>query len=138
LVQGDHRRKYMLKPLVELFGKGGSGTVNPRDEKYLPLFLSIEEVVALFDEDEYRLTDGEVLLDYNTLASHPEAPSDKQLIQRIQVRLRLTLSLNDYSRQEVRQAFRRLCKSVELHSANVRGYLNFIKEFLPGIGKKRR
>ena len=35
--------RYALKPLRELYGKGQGGpSVNPQDERYQPVFLSIE------------------------------------------------------------------------------------------------
>jgi hypothetical protein len=55
------------------------------------------------------------------------------LCRRIQIALRLCLSLNDYSRQETKLAIRKVTQSVKRHTslAGPRGYLSFIREFVP-------
>jgi hypothetical protein len=126
--------RYPLKPLRELFAPGtDSPSVDPEDEKYMPLFLGIETEIAQYYEDENPgLTDGSVGLTLDQLAMDPNnPPASDVLAQRIAMGLRLCLSLNDYSRQEVRAALRKVRKSVERHSKveGRRGYLDFIVEF---------
>ena len=43
-------------------------------------------------------------------------------------------SLNDYSRQDVKQAIRRIAKSVQTHTqqSGRRGYLDFIRQYVKG------
>lgn len=130
---GDKRQEYMLKPLKELYGIGnGTEAVDPESDTFMPLFLAIEETIAGFDADTRRLTDAEVALALGTLSLSPEAASADPLIQEIQLSLRLTVSLNNYSRQEVRQAIRRIARSVQRHTESGRGraYLDFIEQFL--------
>ena len=127
-------RRYPLKPLDQLYGAGaGAGSVDPKDARFTPLMLAIEEEILLCDEAVSRsLTDGAVLLALGQLAANlGSAPSDP-IARRVQVALRLTLSLNDYSRQEVRQGLRHVIRSVERHSklAGPRGYLNFLGDLL--------
>lgn len=131
LIRDDERKPYTLKPLGELYGKGNSVPVEPQSDVFMPLFLCIEEEIAKFDATERRLTDGEVSLLLNSLGMNPEVPSGDRLAQRVQCALRMTLSLNNYSRQELRQTLRKIGKSVERHteSGRGRGYLNFIHQF---------
>jgi hypothetical protein len=68
------------------------------------------------------------------LAMDPDGATADPLAKQIQFSLRLTLSLNDYSRQEVRQAIRKIAKSVNRHKNGDRGYLMFVREF---FGDKR-
>jgi hypothetical protein len=136
LVHPDRREPYTLKPLGELYGPGNSGTVDPQSHTFMPLFLCIEEEIAKFDANEKRLDDAEVSLALNSMGMSPEAPSADPLIQHVQCALRMNLSLNNYSRQELRQALRKIGRSVDRHmeGGRGRGYLNFIQQF---VGKAR-
>ena len=133
LVNGDQGEPYVLKPLTELYGAGGgsSATADPQDESYMPLFLGIEEEIARFDTARQRLKDADVALALRQLSMNPEGTTTDALALAIQNGLRLILSLNDYSRQEVRQAIRKIGKSVDRHSegGRNRGYVEFIQEF---------
>lgn len=126
LVHGEKKVPYKLKPLKELYGVGHGDSVNVEDDTYLPLLLSIEEEIARFDA-QHATTDGPVLLALQTLSMNPEQPSADPLTRGIQVVLRLSLSLNNYSRQEVRQAIRKVEKSVVRHHNGFDGYLKFIQ-----------
>src|SRR3954469_2576929 len=43
--------RYTLKPLGELYGKGpGTGSVDPNNDEYMPLFLGIEDAITRFYE----------------------------------------------------------------------------------------
>ena len=135
LTHGKEHETHTIKTLSELYGPGNSETVDPQSDLFMPLFLCIEEGISIFDAKEGPLTDAQVALALDDLSMNPEKPSASPLVQHIQLALRLTLSLNNYSRQEVRQAIRRIGRSVQRHSegGRGRGYLNFIKEFLqPG------
>ncbi|MFI5381762.1 MAG: hypothetical protein ACHRHE_20895 [Tepidisphaerales bacterium] len=59
---------------------------------------------------------------------------DPQDEEQIQLSLRMALSLNDYSRQDVKQAIRKILKSVDRHTkaAGQRGYLDFIHKYIKG------
>ena len=132
----DGPRMYTLKPLSELYGNGtGDGFVDPQDERFMPLMLPIEEEIARCYAENPGLTDGAVLLALKPLAMSPESPAADEVGRRVQVALRLALSLNDYSRQEVRQALRHVTRSIERHSKSEgrRGYLDFVSRFFrPG------
>ena len=131
---------YDLKPLRELYVAGAdSPSVDPQDERYMPLFMAIEGSIAgYYEQEDPGLTDGSVGLALDQLAMDPESPpAGEKLAQSIALDLRLCLSLEDYSRQEVRAALRKVRKSVERHSKidGRRGYLDFIVEFFgPGGG----
>ena len=137
LHRGEQKQAYTLKPLNELYGPGNSGTVDPQSEVFMPLFLCIEEEIAKFDANEVQLNDATVTLALNRLSMNPEEQTGDALIRRIQMALRLNLSLNNYARQEVRQADRKIGKSVDRHSegGRGRGYLKFIHEFFGRLGK---
>ena len=129
---GNSAAPYMLKPLAELYGSGtGAGSVNPKDERFMPLMMGIEEEIARGYAEQPSLTDGAVALALGQLAASPESPPADPLAKRVNVALRLILSLNDYSRQEVRQALRHVVRSVERHTslAGRRGYLEFIAQY---------
>ncbi len=133
-------RRYVLKPLAELYGPGDpSKTADPQDDYYMPLFLKIEETIRSCAGHDPRLTDAQVSLTLSNLSVNPEshATGDSQasgyyLTQALQAHLQLLLSVNDYSRSEVRQALRKVNKSVQRHTQRdgPRGYLRFIREAL--------
>ena len=137
ILHGEQRETYQLKPLGELYGAGPGGSVDPKNDAYMPLFLGIEEEIAKFDATQRRLTDADAALALNALGMSPEAPSPDPLVQRLQCALRLNLSLNEYSRSQLRQVIRRISRSVERHteSGGGRGYLNFIQGFFGRISK---
>jgi hypothetical protein len=123
-------KRYLLKPLPELFGKGtGAPSPTVEDERFMPLLLGIEEAIAKHYLEDPDLTDGRVSLALSRLVLHPgHEPKDDLLCAHMQTRLRLVLSLNDYSRQEVLWALRTVEKSVRRHSRvdGPQGYLEFI------------
>jgi hypothetical protein len=124
---------YTLKTLPELYGPGtGASSIDPRDEQFRPLLMAIEgEICRYADTEAPGLTDGQVLLAVKDLAMNPDADPSDPLARRIAIALRLAVSLNDYSRQDVRGALRQVAKSVERHtkSEGRRGYLQFIRQF---------
>jgi len=128
----DGPQRHVLKPLGQLFGNGcGVSSIDPADEAFMPLLLAIEESVLDCYSADPDLTDGRVSLALSRLAMRPDDdPADEALYRRMQLRLRLLLSLNDYSRQEVRWALRKIDKSVRRHSRidGPRGYLDFIRD----------
>ena len=133
-VSGTEPMRYTLKALRELYAPGtDTPSVDPQDDHYMALFMAIEEEIAKYYRGEDPgLTDGSVGLTLDQLAMDPDSPpADDMLAQKISVALRLCLSFNDYSRQEVRAALRKVKKSVERHSKvdGRRGYLDFIVEF---------
>ena len=123
--------RYTLKPLSELWGKDrGVTSINPADDRYMPLLLCIETEIMNHDDAAEDLTDGPVGLALDRMSLNPACdPGNDALCRRIQLGLRLNLSLNDYSKQEVKLAIRKIAKSVERHTtvAGIRGYLDFIR-----------
>ncbi len=124
---------YTLKPLQELYGTGtGAETLDPESDEFMPLMLRIEEDIAAAYQNRPAMTDGQVLLSLKPLAMAPEADVNADpLALRIQGGLRLVLSMNNYSRQDVKMALKKIVKSVERHTRmdGVRGYLGFILEY---------
>ncbi|MEX0777548.1 MAG: hypothetical protein WD042_17725 [Phycisphaeraceae bacterium] len=131
-------QRYTLKPLADLYGQpqaSPGSPVDPRDPTYSPLFMAIEEEIGRTYASDPSLSDGAVELALDLLATDPAADlRHEPLAHSIQLALRLLLSLNSYSRDEVRQTLRKIRKSVQWHTreSGRRGYLDFISDFLPG------
>ncbi len=127
----DAGESYQLKTLPDLYGAGtGKDSVDLHDEDFLALLMAIEEAIIDFDGVDHRLTDGAVLASLDRLCMTPEANvGNDPLAASIQVSLRLTLSLNDFSRQDVKHALRKIKQSVNRHNklGGTRGYLSFIR-----------
>jgi hypothetical protein len=121
-----------IKPLAQLYGKGtGMDHVEFDDQRFLALLLAIEEAIFDADKGARDLTDSAVLAALDRLCMNPDIPvSNDPLANLIQFSLRVTLSLNDFSRQDVRMCLRKVKKSCALHTstAGIRGYLNFIRK----------
>lgn len=130
VVEVSGGERYELRPLDELYGSGvGTDTVDPKDDRFMPLFLGIEEAIQLEYRHDRGLTDGTVQLALSELSMNPSAATTDALAQKVQLQMRLVLSLNDYSRQEVKGAVKKVLKSVERHrkSGGPRGYLEFVR-----------
>ncbi len=126
-------RRHALRSLDQLYGKGhGISSMDPRDEQAMPLLMAIESAIMRFWRENPALTDGHVLLSLRELAMNPSADTRDVLAREIQLDLRLLLSLDDYSKQEVKLGVRRIIRSVELHTSlgGRRGYLTFIKDYV--------
>jgi hypothetical protein len=131
------KAQYVLKPLAELYGEGrGVTAVEPTDNGFMPLFLGIEETIIECYHANPELTDGMVALTLDRLVRNPSAQFQPgELGTRLQARLRLVLSVNNYSRWEVQQAVRKIAKSVARHTAvsGIQGYLDFIDAQFPQV-----
>jgi hypothetical protein len=139
IVEGGRTETYRLKPLADLYGPGhAASAVDPQNNTFMPLFRCIEEEIVKCDGLDRRLTDAAATLALSRLSMSPDGRCDDDpLARRIQMALRITLSLNNYSRQEVRTAVRKVGKSVDRHTdggGRGRGYLEFIRQFIP-IGR---
>lgn len=126
--------EYTIKPLAKLYGPGsGKDSIDPTDPQFMPLLLGIEESILSAFEHRPTLTDAAATTALQQLAMSPEMDvSNDDLAEAVQYNLRLTLSLNDYSRQDVRHALRKIGKSIARHTRTQgpRGYLTFIKEHM--------
>lgn len=130
----DGAKKYFLKPLTDLFCSGsGASSIDWKDKRFIPLLFCVEEEIINIDNASTGMTDGLVGLTLDRMAINPAtAAGNDPICRRIQLALRIQLSMNNYSKQEVKLAIRKIAKSVELHSshAGIRGYLDFIhKQF---------
>lgn len=119
---GDER--YALKAIGELYAEAKS----PGGEnEQMALTMAIEYAIAFFDHhNDHGLRDDETIRILEKLSMKPEtALSGFGAL--IQAYLRLELSLDDYSRADLRQAVRRALRSAQRHSkGDPRGYLNHI------------
>ena len=132
----DGPRTHALKALTELYGAGqGAATVDPTSPEFMPLFLCIEEGIVRHSRSDQQLTDAKILLALERLGMRPEADAGGDALAHcLQLDLRLLLSLDNYSRQEVRAAIRKIAKSVARHTRDggPYGYLDFIRKHLRG------
>jgi hypothetical protein len=123
---------HKLRPLHELYS---NEEVNSLDEdRRLSLLYAIEGAIKRFYEGEPELTDGAVIRALEKLTMKPEIfDDDDALLKRIRCELRLKLSANNYSRDEVRQALRKILGSAKRHNDREgrRGYLDFVMEYVP-------
>jgi hypothetical protein len=123
--------RYTLKTMPDLYGAGtGKDAVDLRDDEFLSLLMSIEEAIVDYDGPRRQLTDGMVLMALDRLSMTPEANvAGDPLAVSIQAGIRLTLSLNDFSRADVKHALRKIKQSFNRHNrlAGTRGYLSFIR-----------
>ena len=128
-------KRHILKPVTELFGAGNPDEPrDPENQHFMPLLYGIEESLLAFYQADPDLTDGLVGLVLSRLAAKPGCePGDDLLCRYVQIRLRLILSLNDYSREEVRWALHTIERSVARHTRadGPQGYLEFISDMLP-------
>lgn len=126
---------YKLKPLPELFsaGKTGTATISWKDGNHLNLLHAIESAIKNVYLAEPELTDSSVILSLDKLSMKPEAVSADAVLRAINLQLRLLLSTEDFSRDEVKAAVRKILASVKRHKAiaGIRGYLDFIVEYVP-------
>ena len=127
----DGPKRYVLKPLGDLFGNGlNVSSIDWQDQHFMPLLVRIEQEIMRHDDFTPDLTDGLVGLTLDRMTANPAtAPGNDVLCRRIQLGLRILLSMRNFSKQEVKLAIRKIAKSVELHSSRegVRGYLDFIR-----------
>jgi len=131
----DGPKKATLKPLAELYGPGRNADVDPESDAFMPLFMAIEGAIVKEWRFAPALTDAQVASTLDRLGLKPEsAPGADELAASLLLELRLLLSLNNYSRQEVRTAIRRVSRSVARHTqvGGPRGYLEFIRKYIPG------
>ncbi len=95
--------------------------------------MSIEEVFVDAAANDPQLADGAVLAALNRLCLSPDGDVTADgLAREVQFALRVTLSLNDYSRADVRRCLRKVKQSVARHTslAGPLGYLTFIRQQL--------
>jgi hypothetical protein len=129
----DGPSPYTLKLLDQLYEtRPEISSIDPQDREYIPLLLAIEGAIA----DAYRanasVTDGHVMLALKPLSMNPAAPcGNDPLCQAIQLSLRLCLSMNPYSKQEVKLALRKVIQSVQRHTrlAGTQGFVTFIIDY---------
>lgn len=130
----DGLKSLPLKPLAELYGPGHHTDVDPESDTFLPLFMAIEGAIVAHANFDRSMLDSEVGSAVETLGLKPEADvGTTGIAQRIQLQLRLFLSLRNYSRQEVRTALRRISRSVARHTqvGGPQGYITFVRQFIP-------
>lgn len=125
------RFTHKLKLLNELYTATPSSTYDEARE--LQLLAAIESPIKRMSEDNEEITDSSVIFALEMLSSKPEIESSDEIAQAISRDLRICLSMTDYSRDEVRRGIRKVLNSAKKHNRDSgrKGYLNFIREFLP-------
>ncbi len=121
-----------LRPLDDLFATEGPEPVLEVDsDRHLPLLQSIEVAIVDVATEHRDTTDAKVLRLLDGLIERLEEEAPGSMRTRIQDRLRLELSLRNWSRSEVLACLRKVRKSVKVHRSGggERGYLDFISGF---------
>ena len=126
---------YKLKALQDLYTPAGATMVvlQWNDSRYMQLLHAIEGAIKRAYEASPELTDSSVMLALDTISMKPETVSNDPLVKDINNSLRLLLSTDSYSRDEVKKAIRKVLASVKRHKevGGMRGYLDFILEHVP-------
>jgi hypothetical protein len=126
--------RYVLAPLQELYGRGtGEQSPDPTSEALAPLLLVIQQAIVEAFEDDPRLHDARVARALARLQRCLEGNfAVFGLTAAIQAALRLTLSLNDYSRQDVLAALNEIAQNVAVQSnlAGPQGYVQYLQQYL--------
>ncbi len=136
VVGGKGSFAYQLKELEELYlSSEEASDIEPdwEDDHYLSLLYAIESAIRRADDYTPGLADSMVITALEKLAIKPELKEDNPIIKEINQQLRAQLSLCNYSRYEVKRAIRKILGSVKRHNRidGIRGYLDFIKEYVP-------
>jgi len=117
-----------LSALSDLYDESSKGS----EPQIVALCMAIEYAIALLDHDTgHGLKDKEVIAVLEKLGFKPEG-TQSGLTQHIQAFLQLELSLDSYSRSDIRQALRRCLRSAQRHHKldGERGFLNFIHHLI--------
>lgn len=126
---------YKLKLLQDLYASGGANVVvlQWNDSRIMQLLHAIEGAIKRMYEASPGLTDSSVMLALDKLSMNPELVSIDPVVKAVNNSLRLLLSTENYSRDEVKKVVRKIMASVKRHkaAAGIRGYLDFILEHVP-------
>jgi len=126
---------YQLKELQELYApeKDFSFELDWDDDYYISLLNTIESGIRHIDSSNIGLTDTKIIFSLEELVSKPDSKIDDIIVREINQRLRYQLSTSDYTRKEVRRALNKILRSAKRHNrtGGVRGYLDFIRHFIP-------
>lgn len=112
-------------------------SVDFKEETFYPLLLAIEECFLKGMCALAITTDSQILAALDRLCMTPEADvAADDIAFRLQFDVRVALCLNDYSRNDVRHALKKVRQSATRHNkrGGPRGYATFILETL-GKGK---
>lgn len=122
---------YRLKILRELFAPHDASL--PAEAWQNPLLMAIESAISRTYKKNPELTDPLVILALEQLAAKPDAEGTDTLTKAIVTQLTIELSLEDFSRADVRRALNKVLRSVRRHYEvdGRRGYLDFICEHVP-------
>ena len=120
-----------LKALKDLYAPASGMAKSPDD--MLSLLHAIEGALKRYYQEHRELTDAAVILTLENLAVKPEYEGADEVAREVVSMLRLQLSTNNYSRDEVRQAIRKILASAQRHNKHSgrRGYLQFILKHVP-------
>lgn len=120
-----------LKALRDLYAPSTSKAKSA--DEMLSILHAIESAIKRHYESHKELADAAVILALENLAVKPEYEGVDEMTNAISNSLRLHLSMQSYSRDEVRQAVRKILASAQRHNKHSgrRGYLEFILKHVP-------
>jgi len=134
---GEKRIKYPLLELTNLYE--GTKTFDFQDDswdgEYMPLLALIESTIFRAYKNKPKLKDKSLISILEALVKKPDTKIPNELLNSIQNKIRLNLSINAYSKAEVVGSLRRVLKSVKTHhsTGGSRGYLEFLEDYYSGI-----
>jgi hypothetical protein len=137
--RGATESRIALKPLLQLLCAGDHvHAVDPDDDRHLNILMGIEMTILQHYRDNPCLTDADVLRTLDRMAQFLGRDGQRvvgHLGQVIETRLRMVLSIADYSFRDVRKLLRYILRSVERHRKwnGANGYLEFIEAQLGAI-----
>ncbi|SEL92781.1 hypothetical protein SAMN04489760_10112 [Syntrophus gentianae] len=122
---------YQFKPVQELYVGEESG--KNTEEELLSLLYQIERAIKEYDINNEGLTDSSVIMVLEKLSMKPEAPVHDEFMKWVTDYIRMFMSMNNLSRNELRQGINRILRSARRYNklSGIRGYLNFIRENVP-------
>ncbi|OPY84298.1 MAG: hypothetical protein A4E72_02307 [Syntrophus sp. PtaU1.Bin208] len=122
---------YQFKPIEELYVEEESR--KDTEEVLLSLLYQIERAIKEYDISNGGLTDSSFIMVLEKLSMKPETPIQDELTKWITDYIRMFMSMNNLSRNELRQGINRILRSARRYNKlfGMRGYLNFIRENVP-------
>ena len=134
---GETRIKYAIGALNNLYE--GTEVFDYQDDswdgKCMPLLVLIESTILRAYRKNPKLKDKTVISILEMLAGKPDTKIPNRLLNTLQNKLRLNLSINAFSKAELVGSLKRVLKSVKNHhsTGGTRGYLHFIEENFSGV-----
>jgi hypothetical protein len=116
---------YELKPIRDLYMQKPE---NKSSNHYLSLLEAIEGAIKRYSSENYDVTDSQLIGILDKLSMKPELEINDPVAKEINKQIKFELSMSGYSRDDLRQAIRKILKSAQklANHSNNRSYIDFI------------